>query len=183
MAAVAVTSGGTGADCLPCERRRAQLCESIGFGVPNGRHENSTLAYADLIQQGVMDAPIALAGCGELSAAKIVGEVAGAGRFRSKAAFARWNGTAPIPVWSANDTRQRLTRGGNRQVNAALHRIAITQWRGLGPGQAYVQHRMHGGDSKTEALRLLRRRISDEVFRRLLIDEGRMQASVSSMRS
>ena len=66
-------------------------------------------------------------GCGVLSAAKIVGESAGASRFRSKAAFARWNGTAPIPVWSGNNARHRLTRGGNRQINAALHRIAVTQ--------------------------------------------------------
>ena len=72
-----------------------------------------------------------VAGCGTLSAAKIVGEVAGADRFRSRAAFARWNGTAPIPVWSGNSRNQRLNRGGNRQVNAALHRIAITQWRGV----------------------------------------------------
>ena len=96
---------------------------------------------------------------------------AGAARFRSKAAFARWNGTAPIPVWSGNDTRHRLNRGGNRQVNAALHRIALTQWRGVGPGRAYVQHRLGAGSTKTEALRLLRRRLSDEVFRRLLSDE------------
>ncbi|MGH2576453.1 MAG: IS110 family transposase [Actinomycetota bacterium] len=114
---------------------------------------------------------LAMPGCGPLSAAKIIGEVAGAARFRSKAAFARWNGTAPIPVWSGNSTRHRLNRGGNRQVNAALHRIALTQWRGVGPGRAYVQHRLAAGSTKTEALRLLRRRLSDEVFRRLLADE------------
>lgn len=119
----------------------------------------------------------ALAGCGPLSAAKLVGEVAGAARFRSKATFARWNGRAPIPVWSANDGRYRLNRGGNRQVNAALHRIAITQWRGDGPGQAYVQRRMTTGDSKTEALRLLRRRMSDEVYKRLLTDETLVERS------
>jgi transposase len=114
---------------------------------------------------------LAMPGCGPLSAAKILGEVAGAARFRSRAAFARWNGTAPIPVWSGNETRHRLNRGGNRQVNAALHRIALTQWRGVGPGRAYVQHRLGAGSTKTEALRLLRRRLSDEVFRRLLSDE------------
>jgi transposase len=114
---------------------------------------------------------VALAGCGGLSAAKIVGETAGVRRFRSKATFARWNGTAPIPVWSGNDRKFRLNRGGNRQVNAALHRIAITQCGGRGPGQAYVQSRIAAGDDRTEALRLLRRRLSDEVFRRLLIDE------------
>jgi transposase len=114
---------------------------------------------------------LALPGCGGLSAAKIVGEVAGVTRFRSKAAFARWNGTAPIPVWSGNDNRHRLNRGGNRQVNAALHRIAITQQRGLGSGRDYVERRLRAGDTKTEAFRVLRRRISDEVFRRLLLDE------------
>jgi transposase len=112
-----------------------------------------------------------LPGCGVLSAAKIIGESAGAGRFRSKAAFARWNGTAPVPVWSGS-TRFRLNRSGNRQVNAALHRIAITQWRGVGDkGHAYVERRMAAGATKTEALRLLRRRLSDEIFRRLLLDE------------
>jgi len=114
---------------------------------------------------------LAMPGCGPLSAAKIIGEVAGAGRFRSKAAFARWNGTAPIPVWSGNDSRHRLNRGGNRQVNAALHRIALTQWRGIGPGRAYVQQRLTAGSTKTEALRLLRRRLSDEVYRRVRVDE------------
>ena len=57
-------------------------------------------------------------------------------------------------------------------MNAALHRIAVTQWRGVGTiGRAYVERRMAAGDSKTEALRMLRRRLSDEVFRRLLVDE------------
>jgi transposase len=113
-----------------------------------------------------------LPGCGPLSAAKIVGEVAGADRFKSKAAFARWNGTAPIPVWTGSE-RFRLSRSGNRQVNAALHRIAITQWRGVGPGRAFIEERIANGKTKTAAIRLLRRRLSDEVLRRLLIDEQR----------
>lgn len=113
-----------------------------------------------------------------LSAAKIVGETAGVARFRSTAAFARWNGTAPIPVSSGKNDRQRLNRGGNRQVNAALQRIAVTQWRGVGTmGRAYIECRMAAGDSKTEALRMLRRRLSDEVFRRLLVDEAFFAAS------
>lgn len=111
-----------------------------------------------------------LPGCGVLSAAKIVGEVAGAGRFRSRSAFARWNGTAPIPVWTGSE-RFRLSRSGNRQVNAALHRIAITQWRGVGDGRAFIEARMANGKTKTAALRLLKRRLFDEVLRRLLLDE------------
>jgi transposase len=72
---------------------------------------------------------LAIVGCGALSAAKIIGETAHAGRFRSKDAFARHNGTAPLPVWSSNRQRHRLSRIGNRQLNAALHRIALPQAR------------------------------------------------------
>jgi transposase len=112
-----------------------------------------------------------LEGCGGLTAAKLVGETAGVGRFRSRAAFAMHTGTAPVPVWSANRERHRLNRGGNRQLNAALHRIAVTQLRLGGAGRAYYQRRIAAGDTKTEAIRALRRRISDEVYRRLAADE------------
>lgn len=115
---------------------------------------------------------LALSGCGALTAAKIIGEVAGISRFRSKEAFARHNGSAPVPVWSGNVVRHRLNRGGNRQLNVALHRIAITQIRLPGPGKAYLEHRLASGDSRTEAIRALRRRLSDEVFRRLRADEA-----------
>jgi transposase len=115
---------------------------------------------------------LALPGCGSLTAAKIVGEAAGISRFRSKEAFARHNGSAPVPVWSGNGVRHRLSRGGNRQLNLALHRIAITQMRTDDRGRAYLDHRRAAGDTKTEAIRALRRRISDEVFRRLRADEA-----------
>jgi transposase len=115
---------------------------------------------------------LALPGCGPLTAAKIIGETAGVARFRSKEAFARHNGTAPVPVWSGDTTHHRLSRGGNRQLNAALHRIAITQMRIDARGRAYLDHRRAAGDTKTEAIRALRRRISDEVFRRLPADEA-----------
>jgi len=112
-----------------------------------------------------------LFGCGSLTAAKLVAETAGIGRFRSRAAYASHTGTAPIPVWSGNVVRHRLSRGGNRQLNAALHRIAITQLRCPSLGQAYVAKRTAAGDTKTEAIRALRRRLSDEVYRRLQADE------------
>ena len=116
---------------------------------------------------------LAVPGCGVLGAATILGETAGASRFRSRHAFARFNGTAPIPVWSGNTVRVRLNRGGNRTVNWALHMIAVTQARGVGPGQAYVERLLTAGKTRTEALRLLRRRLSDVVFRALLADEHR----------
>jgi transposase len=96
-------------------------------------------------------------GCGVLSAAVIIGETARASRFRSKDAYARFTGTAPIPVWSGNTVRVRLNRGGNRWINCALHMIAVTQARGLGPGKTYLERLMARGKTRTEALRLLRR--------------------------
>lgn len=113
---------------------------------------------------------LAIPGCGALTAAKIVGETAGVKRFRSKSAYARWNGTAPQPAWSGNTIRFRLSRGGKRQVNAALHRIAITQARTPTLGHDYLARRIQGGNTRTEALRLLRRRLSDVVYRTLLSD-------------
>jgi transposase len=112
-----------------------------------------------------------LPGCGALSAAKLVGQVARIGRFTSAAAFARHNGSAPLPVWSGNQVRHRLSRKGDRQVNVVLHRIAITQMRLGDRGRAYYDHRRAAGDSKAEAIRALRRRISDEVYRRMRHDE------------
>lgn len=82
---------------------------------------------------------LAVPGCGVLSAAVIVGETAGAQRFRNRDAYARFTGTAPIPVWSgATSGKVRLDRGGNRWINCALHMIALPQTRGHGPGKDYV---------------------------------------------
>ena len=111
-----------------------------------------------------------LPGCGALSAAKLVGETAGIERFRSKEAFAMWAGVAPIPVWSGHPNRYRLNRGGNRQANAALHRIAITQFRIHPDAQTYIQRRIAAGNTKKEALRVLKRRLADRVYRTLLND-------------
>nr|AIU93564.1 hypothetical protein LRS1606.130 [Rhodococcus sp. NS1] len=112
---------------------------------------------------------LTIPGCGVLSAAVIIGETAGAHRFRSKDAYAKFNGTAPIPVWSAHE-RVRRGRGGNRAVNAALHAIAITQVARGGAGKDYVAKLQAAGKTRREALRLLRRRISDRVFRVLRAD-------------
>jgi transposase len=124
---------------------------------------------------------LGLAGCGPLTAAKLVGETAGIGRFRSRATFARHNGSAPLPVWSGNSERHRLSRTGNRQLNVALHRIAITQLQREGPGKTYLEHRRAHGDTKTEAIRALRRRISDEVFRRMRDDEAARAAGPTGL--
>lgn len=123
-------------------------------------------------------APVLLGmpGCGELTAAKLVGETAGVARFKSEAAFARHAGVAPVPVWSGNTRgRVRLARSGNRQLNAALHRIAVTQIRLDGLGQTYYRHRLTQGDSTPEALRCLKRRLARIVFNHLHTDHNNRQ--------
>lgn len=110
---------------------------------------------------------LALPGCGPLTAAKIVGETANPSRFRSEACFAMHTGTAPIPASSGKTNRHRLARGGNRQLNAALHRIAVTQIRLDGLGRTYYQRRRAQGDTTMEALRALKRRLARTVFQLL----------------
>ncbi len=109
-------------------------------------------------------------GCGGLTAAKLVGEAADITRFKNRDAYAMWAGTAPIPVWSANNQRFRLNRGGNRQTNAAIHRIAITQIRIHPDAKAFIARRLETGSTKREALRLLKRKLANVVYRTLLTD-------------
>jgi transposase len=109
---------------------------------------------------------IGLPGCGALTAAKIIGETAGVTRFRSEAGFARHAGVAPIPAWSgANAGQVRLSRAGNRQLNTALHRIAVTQIRLDGDGRRYYRKRLLAGDTKKSALRCLKRHLARVVYR------------------
>jgi transposase len=123
-----------------------------------------------VLVRGLAPSLLALPGVAALTAAKIVSQTADARRFKSKDAYARHNGTAPLPVWSANKTRHRLSRTGNRQLNCAIHRIAVTQMRCHPPAQAYLKARIAAGDTKTEALRVLKRRLSDTVYHALLAD-------------
>ena len=113
---------------------------------------------------------LSLPGCGALTAAKIVAEVAGVGRFRSEAALAMHAGAAPLECSSGAWQRHRLSRVGNRQLNAALHRIAVTQLRVHPPAQIYLMRLQAGGKSKREALRVLKRRLVRVVFNLLHAD-------------
>jgi transposase len=91
-------------------------------------------------------------------------------RFRSRHAYARHNGTAPVPVWSGNRHRHRLSRIGNRQLNAALHRIALTQAHYHPDAREFLRRRRESGDTKSQSIRALKRRLSDVVYRALLSD-------------
>jgi transposase len=111
-------------------------------------------------------------GIGPLASAKLIGEVAGVRRFRTASTFARHNGTAPTPVWSGNTDRHRLSRAGNRQLNAAIHRIALTQARSHSGAIAFLKRRADHGATRKEAIRSLKRRLSDVIYRAMLADES-----------
>jgi transposase len=108
---------------------------------------------------------LALVGCGVLTAAKLVGEVAGVHRFAGEAQLAKHSGAAPLPASSGATQRHRLNRHGNRQLNCALHRIAVTQARMHPPARAYIARRESEGKGRREALRCLKRHLARVVFR------------------
>jgi transposase len=120
-------------------------------------------AEVEQVKTGLTD----VYGLGPVSAATILGEVADIRRYRSRHAFAAANGTAPLPASSGRTTRHRLNRSGNRQLNRVLYTIAITQIRADTEGRAYYQRKRAEGKSGREALRCLKRRLSDVVYKAL----------------
>src|SRR4051794_41972134 len=118
---------------------------------------------ADLVAQ---TAPHLLCepGFGPLTAAKLVGEIAGAGRFATDAKLARAAGVAPVPVSSGNTNRHRLDRGGNRQINAAIYRITVTRARCHPETQTYIARKTAEGKTHREAIRCLKRHLARRIW-------------------
>ena len=113
---------------------------------------------------------LGLPGVGVLTAAKLIGETGDVGRFRSPDAFAMLAGVAPIPASSGQVQRMRLNRGGNRQLNRALHVVATVQALHHAPAREYVARKLAEHKSRREAIRALKRRLVRPVFR--LLCEG-----------
>jgi transposase len=110
-------------------------------------------------------------GVGPVISARILAEVGDVARFATKDRFASYNGTAPIDVSSGEQTRHRLSRSGNRRLNHALHMVAVTQLRfPQSAGRRYYERKRLEGKTPKEALRCLKRRLSDVVYRQLIID-------------
>jgi transposase len=109
-------------------------------------------------------------GIGVLIAARLIAEVRDVRRFPTADAFARVNGTAPIPASSGQTRHHRLNRGGNRRLNHALHLMALVQVRSDPRARAYVAKHRAAGKSYREAVRALKRRLSDVVWRQLRAD-------------
>lgn len=125
---------------------------------------------------------VEIPGCGVLSAAKILSETAGVERFSSDAKLARLAGVAPIPASSGRRDRHRLDRGGNRQLNCAFHRIAVTQGRNDDRAKAYLARKQAEGMSRKEALRCLKRLIARRVWQALRSDAPATSPSLPDSR-
>jgi transposase len=118
---------------------------------------------ADLVTQAapqLLDEP----GFGPLTAAKLIGEIAGVQRFATEAKLARAAGIAPIPVSSGKTNRHRLDRGGNRQINTTIHRIALTRARCHPETQDYIARKRAEGKTGLEAMRCLKRHLARRIW-------------------
>ena len=116
-----------------------------------------------------------LHGIGPTGAARLLVEVGDITRFPNKAHFASWNGTAPIDASSGDQVRHRLSRKGNRQINRVLHTMARVQLRNPTEGRAYYDRKKADGKAPMEAMRCVKRRLSDIVFQTMLNDAVRTQ--------
>ena len=123
----------------------------------------------ELEQRAAAVAPalLQLPGCGAVTAAKLLAEIGPISRFKTDAQLARHSGVAPLEASSGKSQRHRLDRGGNRQLNAALYRIAITQSRYHPDARAYLARKQAEGKSRREALRCLKRLLARAVFNTL----------------
>lgn len=118
-------------------------------------------------------------GVGPILAATILGTVGDVTRFPTKARFASYSGTAPVEASSGKVVRHRLSLAGNRKLNYALHMVATSQSRSGAPGGTYYRKKMDEGKSSKEALRCLKRRVCDAVFRSLVADSKAPSSSAA----
>lgn len=155
-------------------RPNASLEERVAFSVMRDLADHSRTLGADAkryqhelaelirtLDETLLDEP----GIGPISAAKLL--AFDPARFTGEGAFARCNGTAPIPASSGKTVRYRLNRGGDRQANNAIHTIAIIRAKQQPETRAYLDRRIRQGKSRREALRALKRHISRELYHRL----------------
>jgi transposase len=112
-----------------------------------------------------------LNGIGPSGAARLLIEAGDITRFPSRSHFASWNGTAPIDASSGDQVRHRLSRAGNRQINRTLHIMAVVQLRHRdSQGRAYFDRKVAAGKTPREAMRCLKRRLSDIVYHQMILD-------------
>jgi transposase len=118
-----------------------------------------------------------LTGIGPTGAARLLADVGDIHRFADKDRFASWNGTAPLDASSGDQVRHRLSPAGNRRINRALHIMAVVQLRNPTEGRAYFDAKNAAGKTSMEAMRALKRRLSNVVYTRMLADQNRREAT------
>jgi transposase len=139
-------------------REHVRRCSELSRSANELERQLQTLVKAQA------PALLALPGCGPLTAAKLIAEIAGVDRFASDRQLAKLAGVAPLDASSGKQQRHRLNRTGNRQLNLALHRIAITQARIHAPARDYLARREADGKTRKEALRALKRHLARRVY-------------------
>ena len=111
-----------------------------------------------------------LHGVGPVVAARVLADIGDVTRFADRNRFASWTGTAPLDASSGEQNRHRLSRAGNRRMNHMIHIAAISQIRLDTDGRVYYRRKRAEGKKPLEAIRCLKRRISDAIYRQLLTD-------------
>jgi transposase len=113
-------------------------------------------------------------GVGAITAVRLIGRTGSAARFTSEHAFATYAGVAPIEIASGDRARHRLSRSGDRRLNSAIHLVAVTQVRMPNSiGRAYFDKKIAEGKTRNEAMRCLKRRLSNHIWRTMITDERR----------
>ncbi|HEY6596310.1 MAG TPA: IS110 family transposase [Asanoa sp.] len=116
-----------------------------------------------------------LHGIGPSGAARLLGDIVDVARFASRGHFASWNGTAPLDASSGDQTRHRLSRAGNRRINRVLHIMAVVQLRHDTEGRRYYRRKLVAGKTPMEAMRCLKRRLSDQVYKQMVNDNPHLR--------
>jgi len=153
-------------------RVRLQLAEDhlAGIRALDARLKTAAAQISDLVA-ATGTTLTSLFGIGPVTAGRILAETGDVARFATKDKFASYNGTAPIDASSGDQVRHRLSRSGNRRINHALHMMAVTQIRyPWTDGRRYYERKRAEGKTPKEALRCLKRRLSDQVYRQLVRD-------------
>lgn len=155
-------------------RRRIAAEELAELTSIEAKMKKATAELREMVvarQSRLMD----LHGVGPVVAARILADVGDVARFGDRNRFASWTGTAPLDASSGEQNRHRLSRAGNRRVNHMIHIIAITQLRLDTEGRTYFRRKRAEGKKPLEALRCLKRRISDVIYRQLVEDARRAE--------
>jgi transposase len=169
LQAKTILAGARPRDLVGKTRRRLaseQLADLVAIEKKTKALSKELNALVQSSGTGLMELP----GVGPIVAARVLADVGDITRFADRNRFASWTGTAPIEASSGETVRHRLSRAGNRRMNHMIHIAAATQIRLDTGGRAYYRRKLAAGKTRAEAMRCLKRRISDALYRQLVAD-------------